>query len=518
MQNQKGMNPSIPMHEYIQQKNSYSFYLQVYYTYPPPSEQALLNFLIPDSVDGAFVSSSTLPQTFDRRSATIRLVKLALPLYGTQLAQMGISTCAIILAGRSGTVDLAAVSLSGNLWLPIFILLNGTLMGLTPVIAHLKGAGRVNEFREQIHQSIWIALLLGVVTSLVLVFLTPFVLAAMHVAPNVQQSAHTYLCIAACGIPALALFQTLRSCAEGMNNTRVALFCTILSLLLSIPLGVCLVFGYFGFPPMGAKGCGITTAFAMWADLLLILFYFHRSPTFRALHLWKHGIHRPHWPIIKNLLGLGLPIGISIFSEVMMFATMALLIATFGTVAIAAHEVAVNISGILYMGPLSLGMALTIRVGTRMGEGSSFLARKEALNGLRLAVLFALFNDVIVFVFGHWLATLYSDQANVIALSVTLLHFALVFQLSDALQSTLGGILRGYKDTRAAMIITLFAYWIVGFGAGIPLGYGIPGLWHGFGIYGFWCGMIISLTASALLLYIRSRRTAKRRLSVTPPQ
>lgn len=448
---------------------------------------------------------------FSRGKASLSLVRLGLPILVTQWAQMGISTSNIIQAGHFSTTALAAVSLGASLWVPVMVLMNGIMMGLTPIIAPLYGGRRFDEMREPLQQMGWLALFAGALSVIIMTLGLPRLLHIMSVSPDVQHAATQYLWATAPGLPALALYFTLRCLSEGLNHTRPALYFSLLELGFSIVVGLLLVNGPW---QLGAVGCGLAATTAMWVGFISMAIYVHRARIYKPIRLWQEGLQWPRPRAMFRLLKVGTPIGISIFSEVTMFSVIALLISVYGTVTIAAHELVLNLTAILFMVPMSLGIAMTIRVGTRLGEGSPYLARKEAWNGMLIAAVVAALNITLVGGLHRTLLSLYTDNGAVLALAVVLIRFALLFQLSDALQAGLGGALRGYKDTRAVMVITLIAYWPIGIGSGVLLGYGIPGLYHGLGIYGFWLGLVISLTSSAIMLLLRMLKVGR---SLAPP-
>lgn len=459
--------------------------------------------------------SPALPR-IDRIRASRHLCRLALPICGAQLAQIGVSTSGIMMAGRSSTVDLAAVSIGASLWVPLMLFMSGTMIGLTAVVAQLLGAGQVERIREQVHQAGWIALAMGLIAACALSWLPSAVFALMDIPAEIATAAEAYLLAVAFGMPALAGYQALRAYSDGFNHTRPALWFSLLGLAVHLPLGLWLIFGGAGVPPLGALGCGIATAVSMWASLFGMLAYTKRARIYQRVALWR-GLTAPQPAQLLALLRLGLPIGVAIFAEVTMFAVVALLIATYGTVVIAAHEVALNFTSILFMMPLAVGMALTIQVGTRLGEGRPGAASQEAWNGLWIALAAALANALVVVLFARQVAALYSTEPAVIELAVELLYLAVLFQVSDALQIGIAGALRGYKDTRAVMLITLFAYWVAGLGSGLAFGRGVPGVFDGHGVHGFWIGLIVGLSTAAALLALRLSWVSRRRLDGPTP-
>ncbi|NQY71960.1 MATE family efflux transporter [Halomonas sp.] len=452
------------------------------------------------------------------------LIRLALPICGAQLAQAGMSVVDIMMTGRQSATDLAAVSVGASLWMPLMLFMTGTLMGLTPIVAQLLGGGRQAGIRPNVHQALWVGLVLGLVSALLLRLAVAPVFAWMEVPPEVAERARDYVGAVAFGMPGVAIFLALRAFSDGVNHTRPALWISLIGLAVNIPSNYVLIYGGDGFtrllgdatpgwladlPALGAYGCGIATAIAMWVMTLAMVRYTQKSRAYGSIELW-HSPTRPNPRMIAELLYVGVPIGVAIFVEVTLFTLIALFIASLGEIVVAAHQVALNYTSVLFMLPLSLGMALTVRVGNTLGGGDPRLARLVAWNGILIALLVALFNSLLLWLTAETIVGLYTHNVEVQTLTLSLVGLAMLYQVSDSLQVALAGALRGYKDTRVIMFITLLAYWLVGLGGGHLLGrYGVGDWIEPMGVHGYWIGLIAGLTVAALLLGERFRRKAR---------
>lgn len=443
-----------------------------------------------------------------------RLARLATPILGAQLAQMGMGTLDVAMAGHVDATALAAVSIGSSVWLPAVVFIIGTLMGLTPIVAQAVGARHYSAIRPALHQALWVALALGLASAWAMHSLGGMILSRLSVPPDVATEATRYLQAVAFGLPAIAGYETLRFYSDGLGHTRASLLFALLGLMVNGLANGVLIFGgpglvsVFGagvpawlahWPALGAVGCGIATAISMWVMLVGLWLY---SRVARAYEMARVGpaFSAPALAMIGEQLRIGLPIGVSIFSEVSLFTAITLLLAGYGEVVVAGHTVALNFSSVLFMIPLSLGLALTVRVGQARGRGKYRHARFVAFNGLACAMGLAVLIDLVLVYGGPYAVGLYTDTPAVRALAINLLLVATVYQFSDAAQVTLAGALRGYKDTRVIMWVTMFAYWIVGLGSGHLLGRGFDGLFAGLGVYGYWIGMIAGLTTAAALL------------------
>ncbi|MGP8290758.1 MATE family efflux transporter [Vreelandella zhanjiangensis] len=446
---------------------------------------------------------------------TRALIALALPICGAQLAQAGMGVVDVMMTGRFNATSLAAVSVGTSLWAPLMLFMTGTLMGLTPIVAYHLGGQRNDAIRPAVHQGLWVALVLGIIAAILLRTSVMPIFELMDVPAQVAQDSAAYLSAVAFGMPGIALFQALRAFSDGMNHTRPSLWISVIGLLVNIPANYLLIYGGDGLvdllgsgvpdslqqiPAMGAFGCGIATAISMWTMMFTMLLYTRRGRAYKNVSLW-HRFTPPQLAGIKELIFVGMPIGVAIFVEVTLFTLIALFVASLGEVTVGAHQIALSYTSILFMLPLSLSMALTVRVGNTLGRHRPFLARQVAWNGVVVSVLIAAFNSLFLWITAKPVIALYTSNSEIQALALSIVALAVIFQLSDSLQVNLAGALRGYKDTRIVMVITVLSYWIVGLGGGHWLGaHGINGVSEPLGVHGYWIGLIAGLSTATILL------------------
>jgi multidrug resistance protein, MATE family len=434
---------------------------------------------------------------------TRTLFHLALPLMGAQLAQMGMGVTDAIMAGQYNYIHLAGVALGGSVLWPVMMLVMGLIQAVTPTVAQLNGARDYSEVGEVIRQGLWMALAGGIIAAITLSNIGP-VYSLMEVDPAAAAISIPYLKSAAFGIPALMCFFCLRFLADGMGYTRPALLISISALTLKIPLNYVLIYGKFGLPEMGGVGCGVAQAIIMWFQLGLVLLVVTRKRF--DITGWRSRFSLPNWRRIEALLIIGLPIGATIFAEMGLFSMTTLLLGRFGAEVVAAHNIAMNLNGLVFMPPLALGIAATIRIGFRVGANEVMEARTTAAIAMGTTTLLAMTGSLLIFLFRHNLVAAYTSEADVSELAATLLLFVVFFLLFDALQSTAVGVLRGYKDTKIPMWIALFSYWGIGLPMECILGFG----WIGepMGVYGFWLGLAAGVGTAAILLSIRLWRVS----------
>jgi MATE family multidrug resistance protein len=426
------------------------------------------------------------------------LTSLALPMIVTQLSQMGMGVADAIMAGRVSPADLAGVALGGNLFWPLMLFMSGVIMALTPAVSQLHGARREEEVAAVVRQALWLALVGGGV-AFVLLGYSEAALVFVGVDPAAIPIAVDYINALRWGMPPVLGYFTLRYLCEGMSWTTPAMAIALVALLLKVPLNLLFIHGAFGYPGLGGAGCGWSSALVMWFELAAMLVVV-LATRMRRIGLFS-SFSRPDPREIMRLVRLGLPIGATMFFEMAIFSLMTLLIGRLGVDAVAAHQIASNVGGITYMIPLSVGMAATIRVGFNVGAGDLVRARVAGTVAIGSSVLFALLAASLVLLFRDAIPLLYTNDPGVLKVATQLLLLIAIYQIFDDGQATIIGVLRGYKDTRIPLIVTLLAYWAFSLpvGAVLGFGFGTPAL----GVSGFWLGLILGLVLVAIVLGAR---------------
>lgn len=282
----------------------------------------------------------------------------------------------------------------------------------------------------------------------------------------------------------------------------VILFC---SLPINFFLNYVLIFGYWGFPELGGAGGGYATSITYWFILVMTAFIIKRKEPFSGYTIFS-GLNDFSWDKCKEILKIGVPMGLSIFFETSMFAVVTILISKFNVTTIAAYQSALNIVSFLYMIPISISMAQTVLVGFEVGAGRYKDAKSYSWLGIYLSILIALFTGLLVVFFRYEVAGFYSTDQAVIALTAHFLIYALFFQISDAIQATAQAALRGYKDVNISFVITLVSYWLICLPAGYVLAH-----YTDLGATGYWLGLTFGLLAAGVCLSIRLFYIQKRK-------
>ncbi|MES2295642.1 MAG: MATE family efflux transporter [Pseudomonadota bacterium] len=457
-------------------------------------------------------STSEIPAPRRQRlRAEVRaLWRLSWPMLIGQLATVGMGVADVAMTGHASAAELAAVSLGASVWSIILVTVSGVMMAINTVVAHEVGAGQFARIAHSVRQSLWKALAVGTLAAL-LTNLAALLFDHLQLDPWVNARASMFLHIISIGMPAFAAYRALYGYSASLNQTKPVMLIALGALLYNILVNWLLVFGHWGLPAIGALGCAVSTASGLWLMLLAMVLWIRVAPAYAAstpFGQWEG----PHWPEIKSMLRLGLPIGVTYFAEVSAFGAVSLLVARFGVVQIAAHQIALNFTSLVFMVPLSFGIALMTRVGHALGEGDAQRARFGAWVGVGMALAFALASATGIALLRWQIARAYTSDPAVQAVCVQLLLLAALFQLSDATQVATACAIRGYKVTRPPMLIQLFAFWACALPLGYVLGLAPAGLpWAPMGARGFWIALVLGLTVAALLLSYYLQRLAASR-------
>ncbi|MCF4102088.1 MATE family efflux transporter [Gillisia sp. M10.2A] len=421
---------------------------------------------------------------------------IAFPVMMGQLGHVLVGLVDNIMIGRLGAAPLAAVSLGNSL---VFIALSlgiGFSFAITPLIAEADGSGNIEQGRSYFHHGIILCGVNGILLFLLLLLAKP-ILNYMDQPPEVVALAIPYLEIVAFSMIPLMIFQAYKQFADGLSQTKYAMYATLIANVVNVIFNFLLIYGVWIFPRLELQGAAIGTLISRFFMLWFIWEILRRKKKFKSYFIWsKKELFKS--AIFKRILALGFPTALQMLFEVAIFAGTVLLAGTLGTNPQAANQIALNLASMTFMIAVGLGVTATIRVGNQKGLKNYKNLRRVALSTFLLvfvieavfAVGFILLKDI--------LPIMYIDNAEVIALAAQLLIIAALFQLSDGLQVVILGALRGLQDVKIPTIICFIAYWIIGFPVSIYFGSA-----DNMGSMGIWMGLLAGLTASAVMLYFR---------------
>ena len=327
----------------------------------------------------------------------------------------------------------------------------------------------------------------------------------MNLPKDVQETAFDYLVGLSFGILPLFIFNVLRSFIYALGKTRVVMYILLLSLPINLFLNYVLIFGRWGFPELGGAGAGYATSVTFWVITGMTIFLVKTQEPFSGFFVFDT-LKNFSMAECKEILKIGVPMGLSSFFETSMFAVVTILLSKFSVTTIAAYQSALNLVSFLYMIPISISIALTVLVGYEVGARRYQDAKSYSWLGIYLAILTASITGVLVVLFRYQVAGVYSNEVEVMNLIAHFLIYALFFQISDAIQVTAQAALRGYKDVNLAFVMTLIAYWFIC----LPVGYGLAN-YTSLGATGYWLGLTVGLLAAGIaltwrLVYIQKRK------------
>ncbi|HTT82047.1 MAG TPA: MATE family efflux transporter [Rhizomicrobium sp.] len=427
------------------------------------------------------------------------LLKLAGPLVLTQLSQMAIMTTDVVMLGRLGKTALAAAALGNTIFFFTWLVGAGPTAAVAPMIAHILGANPRDRagVRNAVRMGFWAMLIISVPLIGLLLFTRPILL-LLGQSPELAAGAGRFTAALCWGLPFSLGYQVLRNYSTALSRPRASLYVMAAGIFFNAAGDYGLIFGHFGLPRLELVGSGISSAcsfaFAFFAMALVVKL----MPALNKFRIFRR-FHRPHWPLLAELFRLGMPIGLTMMFEAMLFNTATLIMGTFGATSVAAHQIALNVSSVTFMVPLGIGMAATVRVGLAAGAGDGQALRRAGYTALLMGAGFMSLAALAFWSFPAEIAGLYlahtAANADVIALAIVLLRVAGAFEIFDGLQVVGAMSLRGLKDAHMPMWIAGLSYWLAGFPVCLWLAFG----WHMKGL-GIWIGLATGLFAAAVLM------------------
>ena len=430
------------------------------------------------------------------KTEAVHTLKLGLPVIAAQLLQMSMNFVDTVMAGNLSAEALAAVAVGGAVFIPFIMLAAGIMMAITPIVAQLYGARNIQEIGINARQGLWLSQLLAIPVFFAIRNLG-IIMEFLDVTQEIIPVAIGYLQAISWGIFPLCAYMALRFFNEGMSVTRPSMYFALIGVLVNIPANYILMYGKLGFPQLGAVGCGYASSIVGLVMFLGMLIFTMNHKPYRRFEIFS-SFKKPEWPYLKEILRVGVPIGLSSTMEVTMFALVSLLMGSLSAIAVAGHQVAINFSAMTFMVPFGLSTAITTRVGNAIGKRSIGEARRRGFVGITLSTFFMSLTAIIMFTIPDLITGIYTQNEAVQQVAISLLYMAAIFQISDGLQVSSYGALRGLKDTTVPMYVNLFAYWVVG----LPLGYYL-GITRDFGPQGLWMGLIAGLTVAAIFHNLR---------------
>ena len=428
-------------------------------------------------------------------------LNLALPLAAAQLAQQATSFVDTVMMGLLGSETIAAGGLGGISFGTLLLVFSGIISATSPLVAEAFGRGERERIEQVAQQGLWLSLIVAV-PGMLLLWNAQMILQHLGQQESTIALVVSYLRAIAWGFfPALA-FAVLRNVVSALSRPRPVMVITLCALGFNIVANYVLMFGKFGLPPLGLAGIGWASTLSFWGAFLALAGYISAQPDLRQYRIFPPRL-RLESTILRELLRIGLPIGVLYGVETGLFTLTSFLMGYLGTVQLAAHQIVLQTAAITFMVPAGISYATTVRVGQLLGQGEFRRSRLSAFINLALGATFMGGMAIVLLIMPRSIISLYLDvrdpaNAPVVATAIDLLRVAAMFQLVDGIQVIAAGALRGLQDTRTPMLIGLFAYWGVGFSCSYILGLRLG--WDGVGL---WIGLAFGLTVAAVIFTLR---------------
>ncbi len=432
----------------------------------------------------------------------IKTWKLAYPVMLSQFGQVMVGQADSIMVGQLGTIPLAAATLANSIFVVVMVFGIGISYAISPLIASADGEKNQQRIRDVIKHAFVLNIGLSLVLYAIVTGLT-FSIDQLGQDPAVAAATPTYMHLINVSLIPLILFFSLRQFAEGLSDTKFAMYITIAANIINVGLNYLLIYGKFGFPAMGLEGAGWASLIARFAQFFGMLYLVIRIPKFSMY--WS----AIQWSgfktsLYKRILSLGIPSGLQMVFEVGAFAFSAMMIGWISAEAQAAHNIGINLASISYMIATGLAAAATVRVGNQLGRKDLVNLRTAGFVTVKIATLVMIVFGILFLLGKDWLPTFYINEPEVISIASSLLAVAVMFQLSDGIQAVVLGALRGLADVKVPTFIVFAAYWLFA----LPISY-VLGIRYEMGAIGVWYGLAVGLTFSAIFLTWRFHTKTK---------
>lgn len=439
---------------------------------------------------------------------------LTIPLASAQVAQAATGFVDTVMMGNLGQETLAGGGIAATTFTTMLVIATGIVIGVSPLIAEAYGTGNKARIQQLTRQGIWLSLILAIPGMLLLGQI--YSLREFGLAENIVMLAKTFLNIMMWGfLPALMLAM-LKSVVSSLSQPQPITIVVVIGTLFNAIGNYILGFGKLGFPALGIQGIAWASVMSNWLMLMLLIAYICQHKQLKIYNLFEQF----DWidlKILRELIWLGVPIAISFAFEVGLFTTTTYLMGILGTDILAAHQIVFQTIAVIFMIPLGISFATTIRVGQWMGQQNAEGVRRSAYVSMWMGGLFMTVMASILLLFPRLVISLYLDIDNpanksAIALATSMLNIAAISQILDGVQTTAAGALRGLQDTRIPMLLSFLAFWGIGLTCGYLLGFRL-----GFGGVGLWLGQLIGVSVAAGLFVWRFQRLmSSLRMDIVP--
>ena len=436
-------------------------------------------------------------------------IKLGLPLIGSQLAFIGLGVTDTVMLGWYGVAPLAASVLGTQLIFLALITGAGPANAVSAIVSNALGEGNERAVRRSVRMSLWAAAIYCVV-AMPLLWNAKLLFLALGQEPDLAQMAQDYVRIAMWSVPVAIAFNAIRSYLTALELAGIVLWANLAGLILNALVNYAFIFGNWGAPELGIKGAAIATVLTNILMMIVATYWAVTRPELKKYELFVR-FFQPDWAALREVFRLGWPISLTLLAEVSLFSISAVMMGWLGTIPLAAHGIAMQVISVMFMVPLGLAFASTVRVGRAVGRKDRQGLERASVVVTAIAVIIACAFVLMLLFLPVTLIDLFIEPDNpdrpaIIAVCVPLLAVAALFQVADTCQVMMASMLRGLKDTKIPMVMAVVSYLIVGVGTAYVCGFLLG--WEGVGI---WFGLAFGLTLAAVLMgarYLRLIKTA----------
>jgi multidrug resistance protein, MATE family len=423
----------------------------------------------------------------------IETLRLSFPVIIGQVGTVLLGVLDVVMIGALGHIALSAATLSNNIYFAITILPIAGLNAVTALVAESDGAGNVSLSGKYLPQGVYMALILGIITGII-TFGLSFLLPYMGQPPEEIALIGDYMRIWSVSTIPLVIYLAYKQFCDGLSRTVPAMVCTIIGLIINVGLNYLLIYGNYGFPKLGINGAAIASLIARILQMFILIIYVHGSSWYVPFRTsW-----RPDWDAIRRMVILGLPMGIQVFFELLVFAGASFLLGWLpeGSIARAAHQIAINVCALNFMVVYGLATGGCIRIGNAKGMNDMPNLRRAGVMALVLGVGFMVLAAMLMVIFRENIVLLHNiTDVRVVAIATYLMLFGAAFQVFDGAQAIGAGLLRGMQDVKFPTWVTFIVYGLLS----LPLVY-LLAFPIGWGLTGVWTAFTLSLFVAAVLM------------------
>ena len=435
-------------------------------------------------------------------------LKLAAPMALTQLGQIAMTTTDLAFIGRISDEAVAAAGLASTVYFVSFTFGMGLMAAVAPLAAQASGAGETHLMRRSLRAGLWAALLISL-PIMAFPLRGEQILRTLGQAPATSRLAQDYLFGLAWGVMPALWFQAIRSFMGAVNRPQPILWITLAAIPANALLAYLLIYGEFGLPRLGLFGAGLATTIVNFGTFLAGLWFVTQRKPFNDYRVLTR-LWRIDWSLMRQIIVIGAPISLAFLLEYGLFSSAGLLMGVISTTALAAHQITLQVAAILYMVPFGISMAATIRVGHAVGRNDAAAVKRAGLVAMLLGIVLSTILTLAVIITRGSIARFFLSETTAnadatIELAATLLAIGATLFVTDGLQGTAVGALRGLKDTRVPLLFAAISYWLIGFSSAYALAFYTP-----FGAIGVWIGLSLGTVVYATLLVLRFRRLANK--------